>query len=293
MKRRLETVRKQDQLRWEREQAWDETHQQYDPQSAQAAAGVQSAAECPICASTVAPYPTNVPKMEVFKDVPWWERPGALAQEHILVPRAVPRMRRQPRPYAQGTKGSEALREIVGKLRVSMHAADAHRRMWEIQCKTESAVRRKHSLDESFQFQPDFWNSPISGLVSRRNFQQIQDNQRMAERRARGNTPRPKPPRSSLSHSELSEELQVDKDWTETTKKRNKQEELEKEARKVAQEIGYLYFVGAIDGMEEWKEDYLRSDRQLVIRKPVTISDSSESWDSDDDDVFDEMDLDE
>ncbi|CAO2651919.1 Nn.00g002020.m01.CDS01 [Neocucurbitaria sp. VM-36] len=292
-KKRLEAVRQEGQLRWEREQAWDGAHQRYDSSRAQAAAEFQSAAECQVCASMVASYSTSTPKIEDAKDVPWWERPGALVKHHILGTRSPLRLHARPRPHSPGPEGSQALRKIVKNLRASMHTADAQRRAWEARHRTESAVRQKYSLSEAFHFEPNFWESPISGLISLRTFQQIQETQRMAARRARGNAPRPKPPRSSLSHSELSEELQVDKDWVEIMKEKDDREELERQARKVGEEVGYLYFVGAIDDMEEWKEDYLRSDRQLVIRKPVPSSESSGSQDTDDASDFDEMDLDE
>ena len=291
--KRLEKVRKEDQLRWEREQAWDDAHQRYYSQCAQAAAGFQNATECPICASMVAASPSDTPKMEVAKAVAWWEHPDALAREQI-VPRNPTRLRHQPRQHTQRPEGSRALRTIIQNLRASMYAADAHRRTWETRRKTESAVRRKYYLGNDLHIEPDFWDSPISGLLSFRTFQQIQDNQRMAARRARGNTLRPKPPRSSLSHSRLSEDLQVDENWAEILRGKEELEKLEKEASKVGEEVGYLYFVGLMDGMELWKEDYLRSDKQLVIRTLVPNSESSESGHSDDDGGdFDEMDIDE
>lgn len=293
-KKGLEKARKEDQLRWEREQAWDEAHQRHDSQYAQAAAGFPKSEDCPICASMVVPVPTNTPKMEVDKAVAWWEQPGVLTMEPIVVPRTPTRLRHQPRQHAQRPESSQALRKFIQNLRASMRAADAYRRAWETRSKIESAVRRKHSLGEHLHIEPGFWDAPISSLISVRNFQQIQNNQRMAARRARGNKPRPKPPRSSLSHSRLSEELQVDEDWVRIMKEKEELEQLEREARKVGEEVGYLYFVGVPDGMELWKEDYLRSDRQLVTRMYVLSSESSGSEHSDDNgDNSDEMDVDE
>lgn len=62
--------------------------------------------------------------------------------------------------------------------------------------------------------------------------------------------------------------------------RREEQEDLEREARKVGGEVGYLYFVGAVDGMIEWREEYLMSAGDLVYRKPVSDSEQSESGDS-------------
>ncbi|KAF1849438.1 uncharacterized protein K460DRAFT_90967 [Cucurbitaria berberidis CBS 394.84] len=267
-KQRLEKARKEGQLRWEREQAWDEAHQPSDSQRAETATGLKSSTECPVCASMVASYPTKVPEMEVAKDVPWWEQPCGHAVEDIVVPITLPRLHHnhQPWQHTRRPESSQALRKIIQNLRVSMHSADNYRRTWDNRYKTESAVRRKHSLGQDIHFEPDFWDSPICGLTSRRDFQHVLENQRMAARRARGNIPRPKLPRSSLSHTELSEQLHVDEDWIEAMREKEELEELEREARKVGEEVGYLYFVGTIDGMEEWKEDYLQSDRQLVVR---------------------------
>lgn len=294
-KQRIEKSRREDQLRWEREQAWDEAHERYDSQRAQAAADFKSLAECPVCASTVASYPNAVPNAQIAKDVSWWERPSAPVVEFSSRPLTPPQSRYQRRKREPEGSGSKALRQIIQNLRASVAAADADRRAWELRGRIESGVRRKHSLGEDFQVNPDFWESPIHGLFSLRSYQQAQDSKRLAERRARGNMSRPLPPRSSLSYSEVAEELEVEQGWAETLAQKEEKEELEREARKVAEEVGYLYFVGLADATETWKDDYLRSDRQLVVRTHVTNSETSgsENEDDDADDDVDEMDIDE
>ena len=296
-KQQLQQARKEDQLRWERERAWNEAHKTYDTQQPQAAVAIQNLTACPVCASLAACSPTEMRKVTTTMSMTWWERPEALAIQHTPVSRMARGLRKQSREPAYTVEASEALRKTIKELRASIYAADARRRTWEARYKTESTVRRKYSLGEGFSIDPSFWNMPISGVVSLRNFQQVQETRRSAERRARGNTPRPKPPRSSLSQTELSEELDVDNAWIAIMKEKEELEELEREARKVGEEVGYLYFVGAINGMEAWEEDVLRSDRQLVVRTLVPSSETSSSEevgdDETDDNDFDEMDVDE
>lgn len=104
----------------------------------------------------------------------------------------------------------------------------------------------------------------------------------MAARKARGNTTRPRPPCSPLSHSETAESCHVDPAWLEAFHREEEQARAEKEANKVAEEVGYLYFVGAIDGMEAWKDDFVRSNRTLVVRTQTLNSETSGSEDSED-----------
>jgi hypothetical protein len=77
---------------------------------------------------------------------------------------------------------------------------------------------------------------------------------------------------------------------------------VQREVRKVGEEVGYLYFVGKIDGFREWREEFLRSDRQIVYRKAVLQSEGelprSEYEDDDEDEdreykeSYEEMDVD-
>jgi hypothetical protein len=77
--------------------------------------------------------------------------------------------------------------------------------------------------------------------------------------------------------------------------KAEKMERLERKARRIREEVGYLYFVGdGFDGLFEWREDFLRSDRQLIYRKVSLGSESGKGEsESDSEDSFEEMDMDE
>jgi hypothetical protein len=93
--------------------------------------------------------------------------------------------------------------------------------------------------------------------------------------------------------------MQVEPEFIETLKQREEREELERQTRKVAEQVGYLYFVGGgINGLDVWQEDVERSDKDLVVRMRRSPSDTSGSEDSQDgDDEEDEdpdwMDIDE
>jgi hypothetical protein len=120
----------------------------------------------------------------------------------------------------------------------------------------------------------------------------------MAARRARGNVPRPRPPHSALSYSECSDEIKLDESELEHMCKAEKMESLERKARRIGEEVGYLYFVGdGFDGLYEWREDFLRSDRQLIYRNASLGSGSDtgefEADSEESEDGFEEMDMDE
>ncbi|KAL7778126.1 hypothetical protein CFE70_004802 [Pyrenophora teres f. teres 0-1] len=79
-KKRLDRARTGEQLRWERDQAWNLAHERFDFQRTQAAAVLpESCSMCPACDSMVAYYPTNIPEAQVAAYAAWWERPGALS----------------------------------------------------------------------------------------------------------------------------------------------------------------------------------------------------------------------
>jgi hypothetical protein len=158
------------------------------------------------------------------------------------------------------------MRSIIHNLRTALLTATSEQQIWETRYKTESAVRRKHGLGTDSQFDPKFWDSPVSGVTIQDNYRHALEERRMAERRARGNTPRPRPPRSSLSYCESAEAIVVDKKLEEAIRLREEADEIEREARKVGEEVGYLYFVGALDGLEEWRDDVLKSKPHLVWR---------------------------
>ncbi|KAH9867093.1 hypothetical protein IAQ61_007685 [Plenodomus lingam] len=301
-KQRRERERKRDQLRWEREQAWDEAHRQYYSHHPQATADFTECAECPLCTSTMVEQTTVEPDIQTTCELAWWEHPGALLVEHGVMPDTPPPSRNRRRKPEPQREGSKILQHIIQNRRASMHAAEVQRQAWEARHRKECAVRRKHGLGEDYPIYPEFWDAPISGYISLRNHQKILENQRMAERKKRGNRPRSRPPRSSLSYSETLESWEIDQDLLEALCQEEERARIAKVARKVAEEVGYLYFVGAIDGMEEWRDDFMRSNRSLVVRSHIANSETSGSEDSadgdskndeDDEDYVDKMDIDE
>ncbi|KAH8722557.1 hypothetical protein GQ44DRAFT_711660 [Phaeosphaeriaceae sp. PMI808] len=287
-KQRQAKARSRDQLRIEREQAWEEAHQQVDSPCHQATA-VQDPAECLVCASLSAYYSSTSLKVQATKNVTWWERPGGLVADHILVRGTPLRSGKQVKPDACQPKRPSTLRTIIKNARRSITAVNAQRQTWDRRYRTESAVRRKHSLGEEHHFEPEFWDAPISAYYSRQQYESEKDDQRMAARRARGNISRPRPPRSSLSYVECPDEVEVDKNMLKRMRKKEEREAMDRAVRKAGEEVGYLYFVGEVNGLWEWKEDFLRSDRQLVFRKALTMSDT-EAVSTDSTEVGDEGD---
>jgi hypothetical protein len=162
-----------------------------------------------------------------------------------------------------------------------MSTLEDFRRRWDAQKRIEQAVRRKHGLDQEYAFNPAFWEHPLPEVVCRRNYENIAEHQRLVARRARGNKLRPKPPRSSLSVSEVAEEVQMDENQLGEMRRAEKAAEFEKMVYRVSREVSYLYFVGSMDSMEEWSDDYLKSDRQLVWRDPDKEVDDEDGGDGD------------
>ncbi|EOA90503.1 hypothetical protein ACJQWK_07437 [Exserohilum turcicum] len=299
-KQQLEKVRRDDQLRWEKQREWDDAHQQSDSRPAPAAAVLpQSPSLCAVCDSMSASYPTSVPEAQPATYVAWWEQAGA---SRPLESSSTPRHHRhRPCRRAKPREGSTELLRIVTLVRQETRERNALREAWHARNKTEAAVRRKHGLGPDFEIAASFWDWPIPGFFSWRNHRSIKEQGRMAERRARGNTTRPRPPRSSLSYSETPEQVQVAPDFIETLAQREEREELERQTSKVAREVGYLYFVGGgINGLESWRDDFERSDKDLIVRiqAPCIPSLSSDTWTTevtqhgDDDEEPDWMDID-
>lgn len=287
-------VRSRDQLRAEREQAWDEAH--LSSNSNQATAAFQNVTDCVVCASRMTPQSDALSGSEATRYVTWWEKPNGLVTDHALVPRTPLRPVRLWKDKPEPT-GSSSLRFIVRNFRRAMLASEAHRQAWETRYRTETAVRRKHGLGQDLQFDPDFWDTPISCYASRQNYRYLKDEERMQARRARGGQARPRPPRSSLSYSAHTDEVEIDEETLEQMERREEMEQLERMAKKVGEEVGYLYFVGDTDGSFLWRNEYLRSDRQLVYRKeaPETQAEepqsgSAEAGSESDDDTSDEDD---
>jgi hypothetical protein len=299
-KQRFEKTRRDDQLRWEREQLWDDAHKRSESRPAQAAVLSPSPSLCTICDSMSASYPTSVPEAQAAAcEVAWWEKADAPNMPRPLESTTLSPSCSRRRRSATPKRGNPELLQIINSHRYQMQQQTALREAWNARNKTEAAVRRKHGLGPDFEIAAAFWDWPIPGFFSWRNYRSTKEQGRMAERRARGNTTRPRPPRSSLSYSETSEQMQVEPEFIETLKQREEREELERQTRKVAEQVGYLYFVGGgINGLDVWQEDVERSDKDLVVRMRRSPSDTSGSEDSQDgDDEEDEdpdwMDIDE
>jgi hypothetical protein len=308
-KRRQAKTRSSDQLREEREEAWEDAHRLYDSQHVQATAAYLDQSNCPACASMTAYYSTQVLNTQTAKDIAWWEQPGGLVVDHIEVPRTPLRPVKPVRPPKKYSKVPSKIRPTVQAFRTAMAASDTHRQVWETRNKTESAVRRKHGLSEQDRFEPEFWDSPISAHLSLQNLQHTQANKRMDARRARGGTTRPTPPRSSLSYSKHIDEVEVDKSLQQRMSWIEDSDRVQRAAEKIGKEVGYLYFVGEV-GLVDWREDYQKSDCHLVYRHDPepeeqqqeevdsTSEESGEDKESDDEDddedgySFEEMDID-
>ena len=276
-KRRLERLRKEDQLRWEREQAWNLAHERHDSENKQVAANSTQTAICLSCAEMTTPDPKKHFEAQVDRNTTWWEAPGALAPADKAFPKTPSASQnRQRRSTVKGTT-SNTMCSMIHSLRASRHASKVQQAAWETRYKTESAVRRKHGLGGNLHIAPNFWSSPISGLSSRLHYEQSQTNRKMDERRARGNTPRARPPRSSLSNSRSCDDVEVDLPWLTALMQTEERDLLERETQKVAEEVGYLYFRGPIHIIQSWDEDLLRSDRRLVVRTHVADSETSDT----------------
>jgi hypothetical protein len=275
MKQRQEKVRSRDQLREEREQAWEEAHQRFNLEPLQATTTARECAECPACAAMKGECSTEWAATHIEREVTWWEQPGGLA-DHILV-RNSPSPPVRPAQQALRTrKGSLRMKTTIRDSRREMAESNAYRHLWEARYRTESMVRRKHSLSEEHRFRPEYWDAPISAALSRHAYRKAQRDDREDKRKERGYTKCPRPPRSSLSQVERSEEIQLDQALLDQMRQTEERERLERRIKRVGEEVGYLYFVGEVDGLEEWSDDYAKSDRHLVTRRFVPTANSSE-----------------
>ena len=307
-KKQLDRARTDEQLRWEREQAWNHAHERTGTQRPQAAAVLpENCSLCPACDSMVASYPTNIPEAQVAAYAAWWERPGALATStHLFGHSRKPCQRHnQHRRYAPTMETHPNLRQIVRDVRKQTIEKEKLDRAWYARNTAERAIRNKYNLGLDFDIPKDFWDSPLSLLISRLVYQQTKDQNRTAERYARGSKSRPIPPRSPLSQSQSLEDLQVDPGFAEKLKEEEEKERLGRQVEKVAREVGYLYFVGnRSSDMGPWNEAFEQSDKLLVCRVQglSESSSSGEDMDEDDDDDndddhkeadLDDMDIDE
>ena len=76
--------------------------------------------------------------------------------------------------------------------------------------------------------------------------------------------------------SEVVEEAQMDEEQLEEMRRKEDEAEFGRLMRRVSKEVGYLYLIGSMERMEEWNNDYLESDRQLVWRDPEKPADEDE-----------------
>jgi hypothetical protein len=254
-------------------------------------------------------YSTKVPNTQTAKDVAWWEQLGGLVADHIEVLRTPLQPVKPIRPPKKYSKVPSKIRPTIQTFRTAMAASDTYRQVWEARNKTESAVRRKHGLSEQDQFDPEFWDSPISAHLSLQNLQHTKANERMIARRARGGTPLSTLPRSSLSYSKHIDEVEVDESLQQRMSCIEESDRMQRAAEKIGKEVGYLYFVGEV-GLVDWTEEFQKSDRHLVYRHapeseeqqqeeadPMS-EESGEDKENDDDDEdeaeysFEEMDID-
>jgi hypothetical protein len=254
--------------------------------------------DCAVCASMVTSTSIEIPRVQTKKHLPWWECPGGLVRDHILVPRT-PMALRSPssspmRDYED--RGPSVMRAFIQQMRSEMAMLGELRRKWEARNRLESAVRRKHGLDQSYPFTPEFWDNPLPEFVCRRNYMNTTEHRRALARRARGNKPRPKPPRSSLRLSEVVEEMQMDENQLEEMRQAEEAEELGKSIHRVSREVSYLYLIGSEESVEEWNDDYLNSNKLLVWRdlEKAEEGDKQDAFNSEDssEEDYDEMELD-
>jgi hypothetical protein len=259
--RHWEKVGRKGELRLEREQAWNEAHSNAHKRGVEVGSAASNTT-CPVCVSMMIP-------LEPFHQAPvvdglaWWERPGGLVSD------AAPKTSlRSKRAIAKvQVHGSPTMRGVIREHRATRALEKVDKEQVDRRYRTEVAVRRKHQLDQDTQFDADFWDSPISGLITRQSHNSLKELQRMADRRARGNIPRPRPPRSLLSYCESAGELGEDGEAVEDIKAAEEAQEREwweRKARQVGTEVGYLYFSGTVDGLEDWRKEYLRSDHSLI-----------------------------
>lgn len=224
---------------------------------------------CVVCAALTEHPQPNKAHIKTIAKKAWWEQQGALVGDQNLVSNQPRCLSDKPLPSPK-VKRSSYLRTFVQNDRIARTISDAHRRAWEDCCKTERAVRRKYDLPDHFDIDPEFWANPIPASHARHHYQQTQRGQHSIERRA-NRTKRQvegyKPCHSSLAHSELAEDIEVDNMEIQRSTLAEEAAELQRLASVVATEVGYLYFLGAVDGVEDWRYDVEQSKRDMVYRR--------------------------
>ncbi len=276
-------VWRREKQRREREREWDRAHQEHVCQYVPMAVGPQGLARCLICASTMAADTQAMPKVHVAMNLAWWEKPGGLAVDHRPDPE--PQRRQHSRVQVPTHRGasSPVLQGMIKSSRVWLSAAIAEHDVAMTRWKTECAHRKKVIGD--LPVHPMYWESPVPAWAALLNFQNNQESAR-----SQGRKLWQKPSHSPLAQSEQSDELEVDNDLLATMREKENLERVERSAVRVAEEVGYLYFVGEVDGVEEWKEDIWRSNQSLVVRSQNhDFEDFKDEVEDDEEDYYEEL----
>lgn len=259
---------RKDRLRQERERLWEEAHQQYLDQHGDLHDLDQS--DCIVCEATKQfeqPYAkSNKPPATA-----WWEREGGLVADHILVPRTPPRRttisRRLSAPHL---RPSSELSEFIRSYRDMRNVTDTQRQQWEDRCKLDTAIRKKYDLSDEFDIDTEFLSLPLPASHAKFHYQRSRDDLFAAERRANRYERRAKdykPSRSSLTVSELAEDIILGDDEVEILRLADEAADLQRRINMVATEVGYLYFVGPVGMLEAWRDDVDKSKVSLVYRR--------------------------
>ncbi|KAL1593351.1 hypothetical protein SLS60_010959 [Paraconiothyrium brasiliense] len=212
--------------------------------------------------------------------IAWWESPGIPAMdtdeildlEHPIRSPEPKSLRGKTRTREKGKgpareNGSTMLRDLIRRSRSNFAMLKAEHKKWELNFRTEIAYRNKHNLPDDILFEQSCWETPFPGAFARMCHQRDREAQLTREFKKRGHTIRPLPVRSSLWKMQSVDDFEVTKE----SRRSEEAERLERQARKAASEVGWLYYVGGggRDLLEEWREVFLRSNNILVKGKWV------------------------
>lgn len=261
---------KKDQLRQRREEDWEEAHQRHLAQYGLFPRGPSTNSACQLCAAKTQPQQLHV-KQGATSTVTWWERPSTLVANQVLVPNTPPRSLTGKRAAPKSKeKRRSYLRGCIQGYREMTSALDVQKRACEERFKTERVLRRKYGLTDDFEIAAEFFANPIPASHAHYHYRQIQDGQHSGARRANRYKRRAegyRPARSSLAMSELARDVTTDNADLERMNLAAEDAELQRLARTVATEVGYLYFVGEANCSKEWRREIEQSNKSLVFRK--------------------------
>jgi hypothetical protein len=146
--RRVEKMRKKDQLRWERELAWDEAHLQADIATIEEDRSSESEMGCSSCVSAAIQnaerfHAGSQPGKLIYTDIAWWERPDALvAEEGPSTPPRTPQKKggahHVRNPYLP--KGSPNMRRAIRGYRAALLRHEREQEVLEMRYRTELYV---------------------------------------------------------------------------------------------------------------------------------------------------------